>query len=111
MNFSKVPGKIVSNVWNNQNPNRIWDHKGIKRVRNKLLTISAAVLYLVTTSAEERSNSFSSLSSSDMVVHLFSPCDLWNTQMKWDEEMSKTKTKIKSLSNWVVQENEKLGNW
>jgi hypothetical protein len=32
--------------------------------------ISAAVLYLVTTSEEERSNSFSSLSSSDMVPQL-----------------------------------------
>ena len=27
--------------------------------------------------------------------------------MKWDKEMRKTKTKNQSLSNWVVQENEK----
>ena len=37
------------------------------RQKNILLTISAALLYLVTTSGEVRSNSFSSLSSSDMV--------------------------------------------
>jgi len=50
--------------------------KDIERVRNTLLTISAAVLYLVTTSAEERSNSFSSLSSSDMMVRLCCSSDL-----------------------------------
>jgi len=63
-------------------------------VRNTLLTISAAVLYLVTTSAEERSNSFSSLSSSDMVAQLWGPsvCNHWNTQMKRAETIKKTKT-------------------
>ena len=39
-----------------------------KRARKLLLTISAALLYLVTTSGEVRSNSFSSLLSSDDIV-------------------------------------------
>lgn len=42
-----------------------------KRARKLLLTISAALLYLVTTSGEVRSNSFSSLSSSDDMASKF----------------------------------------
>lgn len=56
---------------------------------NTLLTISAALLYLVTTSGEVRSNSFSSLSSSDMVTSFVN--SVWFRILKNTQKKNKTK--------------------
>lgn len=62
---------------------------------NWLLTISAALLYLVTTSEFVRPNSFSSLSSSDMITEQFSERTLPQTENEgsdWHKEKQQSKT-------------------